>query len=251
MLPHLTDSARRGGVLEIRSLDPRIQHLRGVSAETIEAARARGVAPAAVLRRSDGTFDVWIRHSPSATPETLSFLNRALRVEYGLPPFGPSRTFGPLAGYDPTVQLIQGTGRPYIRAQALADFLAASRRSLDGELAKRLQAVGVSPLAQYRQLHPGLNADREWARFALRQGLAPRDIALELVRSDSRAQTSPRSQALYASRILSSALPAASSRELPKRLLAAASQMLGVSVNVLSTARAIFDQVARRTLGRA
>lgn len=250
MLPALTDAARRGAALEIRSLDARVQHLAGITAETIDLARRRGAEPAAVLRRGDGTFDVWLCHSPAATPETLPYLHRTLRTEYGRPPLGPTIPYGPVAGLDPAVRLIEASGRPYTRAQALADFFAASRRALNEQLEQRLRTAGVSPLAQYRATNPGPTADREWSRFALRQGLAPRDVALELVRSGSRAQAGPRAQALYASRILASTLPATSARDLPRQILATASRVLGVSANVLSIARVVLHQVARLTLGR-
>ncbi len=251
MLPALTDLAHRGAALEIRSLDPRVQHLSGVTAETIDLARRRGAEPAAILQTGGGTFDVWLRHSPTAPPETLPYLQRTLRTEYGQPPLRPATRFGPVAGLDPAVRLVEASGRPYTRAQALADFFATSRRALEEQLAQRLRAAGVFPLAQYRTTNPGPTADREWSRFALRQGLAPRDVALELVRSGARAQAGPRAQALYASRVLASTLPATGSRELPKQLLATASQILGVSANVLSIARVVLDQVVRLTLGRA
>ena len=249
MAPALSDFGRRGASLEIRSLDSRVQHLSGITAETIDLARRHGAEPAVLLQRGNGTFDVWLRHSPGSTPETLPYLQRALRAEYGQPLLGPSRHFGLVAGLDPTVRLIEATGRPYTRAQALADFFAASRRALEVQLAQRLEAVGVSSLAQYRALNPGQDADREWSRFALRQGLAPRDVALELVRSGARAQAGPRAQALYASRILAATLPAVSARDLPNRLLATASQVLGAANNVLSIARFVFHQVTRLTLG--
>jgi len=189
-VPALSDLGRRGATLEIRSLDPRAQHLSGVTAEAIDIARRRGAEPAALVQRGDGTFDVWLRHSPGAAPEILPYLQRTLRAEYGQLPLGASWHFGPVAGLDPTVRLIDATDRPYTRAQALAEFFAVSRRALDEQLAQRCQAVGVPSLAQYRAMNPGQAADREWSRFALRQGLAPRDVALELVRSGARALTS-------------------------------------------------------------
>ena len=249
LVPALSDLGRRGATLEIRSLDPRAQHLSGVTAEAIDIARRRGAEPAALVQRGDGTFDVWLRHSPGAAPEILPYLQRTLRAEYGQLPLGASWHFGPVAGLDPTVRLIEATGRPYTRAQAIADFFAASRRALEEQLAQRFQAAGVPSLAQYRALNPGQAPDREWSRFALRQGLAPRDVALELIRSGARAQAGPRAQALYASRILASTLPAVSARDLPKQLLATASQVLGVATNVLSIARVVFHQVTRLTLG--
>jgi hypothetical protein len=250
-LPGLTDLARRGAALEIRSLDPRVQLVSGVTAETIDLARRRGAEPAAILQRGEGTFDLWLRHSPAAPPETLPYLQRTLRTEYGQPALQSATRFGPVAGLDPAVRLVEASGRPYTRAQALADFFVASRRALEEQLAQRLRTAGVTPLARYRAENPGPSADREWSRFALRQGLAPRDVALELVRSGARAQAGPRAQALYASRILAATLPATASRELPKQLLATASQVLGISANVLSIARVVLHQVARLTLGRS
>jgi len=251
MLPTFADHARRGAALEIRSLDPRVQHLSGVTAESLEHARRRGAEPAVVLERGNGAFDVWLRHSPSAPPQALPYLSRTLRAEYGQPPLGTSRPFGPVAGLDPAVRLVEVAGAPYTRAQALADFFAVSRRALDEQLAARLQAVGVSPLAQYRTANPEPTADREWSRFALRQGLAPRDVAQELIRSGSRAQAGPRAQALYASRVLASTLPGTSARDVPQRLLATASQVLGVSVNIVSIARTFLQYAVRLTLGRS
>jgi len=250
LMPALVDVARRGGTLEIRALDPGVQHLAGVTAETLARARRAGAEPALVLKRGDGTLDVWLRHSPSASPKELPYLSRTLRAEYGQPPLGAARPFGPVAGLDPAVRLIEAPGAPYTRAQALADFFAVSRRALDEQLAARLRAVGVSPLAQYRTANPGPAADREWSRFALRQGLAPRDVAQELLRSGARAQAGPRAQALYTSRVLAATFPGISARDLPKQLLSTASQVLGVSVNALSIARSLLSQAVRLTLGR-
>jgi len=250
LLPALADHARRGAALEIRSLDPRVQHLAGVTAETLDRVRRHGAEPALVLERDNGAFDVWVRHSPTAPREALPSLSRTLRVEYGQPPLGATRPFGPAAGLDPAVRVLEASGTPYTRAQALADFFVVSRRALDEQLAARLQAAGVSPLAQYRATNPGPAADREWSRFALRQGLAPRDVAQELIRSGSRAQAGPRAQALHASRVLAATLPGASARDIPRQLLNTASQVLGVSTNVLSIARTFLSQAIRLTLGR-
>lgn len=251
MMPSLLAQARQGAALEIRSLDPRTQHLSGVPAEVVELAHQRGVEPAAILRRGDGTFDVWLRHSPSAPPQTLPYLHRLVRAEYGQPPLSPARPFGPLAGVDPAVRLIEASGAPYTRAHALSDSISVSRQALDEDLARRLRAVGVQPLAQYRAASPGPNADREWSRVALRQGAAPRDVALELVRSGARAQSGPRAQALYASRILAQTIPATPARDLPIQLLATASKILGVPVDVISIARTLLTQAVRLTLGRS
>lgn len=251
MLPNLADHARRGAGLEIRSLDSRVQHLSGVTAEALHHARRGGAEPAMVLERSDGTFDVWLRHSPGAPQQTLPYLQRALRTEYGQAPLGSTTPFSPVAGLDPAVRLVEAKGAPYTRAQALADFFAVSRRALDEQLATRLRAVGVTPLAQYRAANPGPTADREWCRFALRQGLAPRDVVQELIRSGSRAQAGPRAQALYASRVLASTLPGTSARDLPQRLLTTASQVLGLSVDALSIVRMFLVQAVRLTLGRS
>ena len=249
-LPALIEEARRGATLEIRALDPRVQHLPGVTAEVLERARQQGAEPALVVQRGDGAFDVWLRHSPTASPQTLPYLSRALRAEYGQTPLGAARPFGPLAGLDPAVRLIEAPGAPYARAQALADYFAVSRRSLDEQLAARLRSAGVSPLAQYRAANPGPAADREWSRFALRQGLQPRDVAQELLRSGARSQAGPRAQALHASRVLASTLPGTSARDVPKVLLSTASQVLGVSLNALSMVRTVLTQAVHRTLGR-
>lgn len=56
MLPTFADHARRGAAFEIRSLDPRVQHLSGVTAEALDHARRRGAGPAVVLQRGDGAF---------------------------------------------------------------------------------------------------------------------------------------------------------------------------------------------------
>jgi len=48
-----------------------------------------------------------------------------------------------------------------------------------------------------------------------------------------------------------STLPGTSARDLPQRLLATASQVLGVSVNVLSIARTLLQYAVRLTLGRS
>ena len=251
LIPTLEGHLRGGASLEIRSLDPRVQHLPGITPRTLARARRQGAEPALVLRRGDGAFDIWIRHSPSAPMQALPYLSRTVRGEYGQPLLSAARPFGPVAGLDPTVRLVEASGAPYTRAQALADFFAVSRRALEEQLATRLQAVGVSPLAQYRAANPGPTADHEWSRFALRQGLAPRDVVQELIRSGARAQAGPRAQALYASRIIASTLPGASARDLPRQLLNTAAQVLGVSVNALSIASSFLARAARLTLGRS
>jgi hypothetical protein len=226
-----------------------MQHLSGVSQPALERASRRGAEPAIVLQRGDGLYDVWVRHHPTATLETLPSLARTLRAEYQLPVLDASQPFGAVAGSE-SVRLIEASGRSYTRAQALADYFEASRRILEQRLTERLQSVGVTSLADYRKVNPGPNADREWSRFALRQGLAPQDVAQELIRSSSRSQAGPRARALYVSRVLAASLPPDKNRDPHRQLLEVAARVLGVSVDALSIVRNLLIRSVRLTLGR-
>lgn len=246
LLPTLHQAMASGAGLQVRSLDKRVQLLPGVDEIAVTRACSRGVEPALLVRRPDGRFDAWVIHSTAASPEALNLARRAVRVEFGLDPLARLPLHSHIAGFSSGAEMIQATGAPFTRSRALTEYFEVTARASREAAERRLQRVGLTNLGAFRRQHPGLDVDVSWARTALRQGISPREVFLEISRNGRRADALPRSRALHAARSLAAALPPGA----VKHSLRTMARALGVPLPALSLIRGVFSAVVKLTVGR-
>lgn len=199
--------------LEIRSHGKGMQLLKDVPAEQISAAAQRGFAPAVTVEVRPGHFDVWVRHEQEMTPDVRRYVERTVRLEYGLPAVGPTNGFGAIAGYqgmEGSIRLHSSSGSTCPKAVALADELASFANDVRQRLSVAVAGAGLPQLPDFRGSNPHLSvreADLRWAELAVERGLPRTQIVTALSLQGSRAGARDPQRALrYSTRILSVAL---------------------------------------------
>ena len=171
----------RGGRVHMRPATSACVLVEGLVAESLEAMRDDGLAPAAVLETAPRAFEAWLRLGCEPGPELGRGVEQVLAARYGAVPaeagvrrLGRAAGFlnrsAALAGADgryPRVLLVEARGRVTPKAEELVAAAAErlSRRRADG--AARLGGAGNG-----RAADPQAFLAREVERIARRHGKA-------------------------------------------------------------------------------
>jgi hypothetical protein len=228
------DQAVTVGIRPAKSEGLAAQFLGWADPPTLARATAAGFEPALALSSGD-RLAVWIRHASTPSP-VQTFVGRAVRLAWDLPPLGRGRAFGPVVGFGEARQasLVHERQAPYTQAQRLTQLFTAARAERTADLAQKLAAAGVPSPSLYRSALQGgtRTADLQWAKMALERGLPKPDALAVLAHQGSRRAASPERQLAYAVRVLSVASGDAAPA-LSKEVVRAASLSLGLSLRVV------------------